>query len=159
MKHVITIHEDGQIEVKKVSAADEIGSLQNLAIKFLTNEAKGTHSAHPWPVPANGAPGEWQEVKRPYDRIVPCKNAIHAAAATDQSLQLWSSNAARVFLIELDGDLGWNSNKFVARRGRLIRELDYPTTVSLKRDTILNQLTIPERVALLDHHAVPVVKQ
>lgn len=87
------------------------------ALKFLNPDGTGRHSGYEWPLP-NGKPGKWVSVK---GKLVPCKNGIHACTP-GQALG-WLND--RAFLIELGGKVIDTDNKLCARKGRLVRELDW----------------------------------
>ena len=88
------------------------------ALKFLNDQDKGTHSGFEWPLPRDGKPGKWVSVK---GEIEPCYNGIHACTLA-QCFSWFTSNP---YLIELGGKVIDNGNKLVARKGRLIRPLEF----------------------------------
>src|SRR4051812_14468592 len=91
--------------------------MKRLALKFLTTDNRGSFSGHPWPCP-NGKPGAWVETT---GKLVVCQNGIHAC--TLQQAPAWLNDNA--YLIELGGRVIDNDDKLVARRGRLLRELQW----------------------------------
>jgi hypothetical protein len=88
-----------------------------LALKFLTPDATGPYSKFEWPLP-NGKPGRWVKVA---GKLVACENGIHAC--TPEQAPRWFDG--RAFLIELDGRVLNEKGKLYARKGRLVRELDW----------------------------------
>ncbi len=89
-----------------------------LALKFLNANGRGRNSGFAWPLPDNGSPGEWVTADGP---LVTRKNGIHACTLT-QALR-WTN--VRAYIIELDGEVIDAGDKLVARRGRLLRCLQW----------------------------------
>ncbi len=90
----------------------------SLAIKFLDADGRGPYSGHAWPLPRDGKPGRWVHAK---GDLSACENGIHAASA--EQAPHWIRE--RAFLIELGGEITDADGKLLARRGRLLRELDF----------------------------------
>ncbi|MET0685278.1 MAG: hypothetical protein ABW060_08175 [Solirubrobacteraceae bacterium] len=86
-----------------------------IAYKFLRRDGTGVFSRHPWPLPENGAPGDWVEA-----RADPCHSGIHACRPED--LPLWLGR--ELYEVELGGDVVAERTKVVAPRGRLLRRVD-----------------------------------
>ena len=87
-----------------------------LALKFTKPGAVGSHSGFAWPQP-NGRPGKWV---RTTGDLVACQNGIHACTL-DQAPE-WLK--AECYVIELGGEIENAGNKLVARRGRLVRQVE-----------------------------------
>ena len=86
------------------------------ALKFLKEGAVGSYSGFHWPVP-NGKPGAWVKVT---GDLQACANGIHA---TDlEHAMEWVQ--AECYVIELGGKVTLTENKYVARKGRLIRRVE-----------------------------------
>ena len=88
------------------------------ALKFTNAEGVTSAQGFAWPLPRGSRPGKWVKAE---GELEVCVNGIHAVGfdgATE-----WLN--ARCFVIELGGDVIYDENerKYVARRGRLVREV------------------------------------
>lgn len=88
-----------------------------LAYKFLRPEAVALYSGLRWPQPDGDAPGEWVAATDP---LVPCVSGIHACRQRD--LPQWIDD--ELWRIELDGELIDQESMIVARRGRLVAQVE-----------------------------------
>lgn len=88
-----------------------------VAYKFLRPGAIGPFSRHPWPVPAEGHPGEW--VTAPVSAGA-CRDGVHACER--RHLPRW--NWEELWEVELDGDVETRRHKLRAPRGRLLRRVE-----------------------------------
>ncbi len=68
-----------------------------------------------WSLPTATEPGEWREVT---GDIVPCRNGLHLATATQ--VPQWYSPGSVVYRVETDGPLVNAGDKWVAARVRLL---------------------------------------
>ena len=70
-----------------------------------------------WPLPHDGKPGEWIEVK---GELVPCQNGLHLCRRQD--LLGWLGPA--IYEVEYDGERVDAGDKIVVRRARLLRRVE-----------------------------------
>lgn len=73
-----------------------------------------------WNLPHDGQPGEWREAK---GKLVPCENGLHLVRGS-QLLRWLPNQESRLWLAETDGPVIDHGDKFVARKVRLVREID-----------------------------------
>jgi hypothetical protein len=90
--------------------------MADLALKFLDGST-GPYSRFDWPLP-NGKPGKWVKAS---GKLEVCRNGIHAC--TVAQAPGWLRDDA--YLIELGGKVVDSGDKLCARKGRLVRELDW----------------------------------
>ena len=88
-----------------------------LAYKFTGPDGTGVFTGFRWPVPGDGAPGEW--VRSPVDVDV-CVAGVHACRVAQ--LPYWL--APELWEIELAGDVTESTYKLVAAEGRLLRRVE-----------------------------------
>jgi hypothetical protein len=93
-----------------------------LALKFLTADGRGPTSKFEWPLPrrtkaGRWIPGRWVTVA---GDLKVCMVGVHACLP--KFTRAWEND--RLFVIELDGDVQDFGDKVVARRGRLLREVE-----------------------------------
>jgi len=94
---------------------------QALAIKFLAEDGKSPVQHFAWPKPRGSRPGRWVKAE---GELRVCTNGIHACKP-DVGMLEWMNNPS-AWLIELDeATYDENEHKYVARRGRLLRRLDW----------------------------------
>jgi hypothetical protein len=86
-----------------------------IAYKFLRPDGTGPFSRFAWPLPRDGAPGEWVAAEPDV-----CASGIHACRVGD--LPYWMTGD--LWEVELDGALLEEPRKIVAGRGRLVRRVD-----------------------------------
>src|SRR5690242_17660463 len=86
------------------------------AYKFLRADGVAPFTGHRWPLPRGGNPGAWVEA----ETVEPCRRGIHGCACDD--LPYWLHG--ELWEIELDGDVQRVGHKLVARRGRLLRQVE-----------------------------------
>ncbi len=87
-----------------------------LAYKFLDGDGHTLFSGFSWPLPVDGAPGEWVETPT----VRPSYEGVHACRG-DQ-IAFWLT--PDLWEIELDGEVVEATHKIVAPRGRLVRHVD-----------------------------------
>jgi hypothetical protein len=87
-----------------------------LAYKFLEAGGRTLFSGFRWPLPADGAPGEWVEAPA----VRPSYEGVHACRADQMAFWLMPD----LWEIELDGEVVEATHKIAARRGRLVRKVD-----------------------------------
>jgi hypothetical protein len=92
-----------------------------LAYKFLDGNGRTYFSGFAWPLPTDGAPGEWVESAA----VRPSYEGVHACRG-DQ-LAFWLT--PNLWEIELDGEVVEATHKIVAPRGRLVRHVEEWTAV------------------------------
>jgi hypothetical protein len=85
-----------------------------IAHKFLRADGTSAFTAFRWPLPEDG-PGPWVEAA-----VEPCRSGLHACRPAD--LPYWAG--ARLYEIELDGEIVEERTKVIAPRGRLLRRID-----------------------------------
>jgi hypothetical protein len=83
-----------------------------IVYKFLAAGATGRFSARRWP-----APGTWLEVAGPLEA---CTNGIHACRA--DALACWLDD--ELWSVELGGEVVEEPTVLIARRGRLVEQVD-----------------------------------
>lgn len=81
------------------------------AYKFLDAQGRSPYTGAPWP-----SPGTWVEAAN----VRQCREGVHGCTAADLSWWL----AVQLWEIELDGDILEARHKVVARRGRLVRQIE-----------------------------------
>ena len=91
--------------------------MRPLAYKFLSPGAVGLYSGFRWPVPENGAPGQWVEAT---GKLVDCFNGVHACRVRD--LPSWIDD--ELWTVELGGNLVERETMVIADRGRLVRRVE-----------------------------------
>lgn len=87
-----------------------------IAYKFLGPGGRALFSGRRWPLPA-AEPGAWVEATGPLD---PCRNGVHACEPLD--LPYWISQ--ELWEVELDGEQIRGPQALIARRGRLVRQIE-----------------------------------
>lgn len=87
-----------------------------IAYKFLATGGRAPFSERHWPPPA-AEPSAWVEATGPLE---PCRNGVHACEPHD--LPYWI--AEELWEVELDGERLRGPQSIIARRGRLVRQID-----------------------------------
>ena len=85
-----------------------------IAFKFLRADGTGPFSGFAWPLP-DGGPGEWVGAE-----VDPCRTGVHACRPSD--LPYWIG--ARLYAVELGGQITEQADKVVAERARLLRRVE-----------------------------------
>jgi hypothetical protein len=111
------------------------------ALKFLRADGTGPYTGFAWPLPQHGKPGKWVRAE---GELEVCENGIHAVRLDEGALDHLD---ARCFIIELGGKVIWDEaeRKYVARRGRLIREVTTWNARLYAHDCARHVLPIYER--------------
>ena len=86
------------------------------AFKFLDSNGATVFTGAFWPRPTGDEPGPWVDAPS----VRQCHSGIHACEVGD--LAYWLGT--ELWEIELDGDIERSHHKVVARRGRLVRQVD-----------------------------------
>lgn len=100
-------------EPSPASPAPRPGSGYRRAVKFLGPGAVAPISGAAWPVPSDGAPGDWVGSD---DEAAPSATGVHACRPED--MPYWLDD--ELWTVELDGAVAEDDRKVVARRARLV---------------------------------------
>jgi hypothetical protein len=84
-----------------------------IAYKFLRSDGTSPFTGFQWVLPGD-KPGRWVD-----SRVDPCRSGVHACRTSD--LPLWAG--ARLYEIELAGEIVAGRSKLVAPRGRLLGQV------------------------------------
>lgn len=100
------------------------------AYKILFSDGQAPYSEFQWPLPKDGNPGDWVTTK---GRLILCENGLHAVEAKDvafwaEDIVAWLRNTSSadqlaIYEVELAGKILSGSNKLVASKARLLREI------------------------------------
>lgn len=88
-----------------------------IAYKFLRSGGRTLFSRKTWPLPAGATAGAWLEADE--GPLLPCRNGVHACELAD--LPYWLAD--ELWQIELDGEALRGPDAWIARRGRLLRQV------------------------------------
>lgn len=87
--------------------------------KAFRSDGKTLHGRDGWPIPQDGKPGEWVEVR---GYIYPCGNGLHIM--TKGHLAYWPGPRLYLVDVAVDGEVVECDDKIVVSKARLVRPVD-----------------------------------